>query len=223
MEETKTMAEGTAGRVTARAVELAIMFGVAPSVLAAFMQGWMVFPAIWTLAAVCLVMLLCDRTFDRRQLWNWGGVRKGMAIMGMCFAVGAPAMAAALLLFEPERVLSLPRERPRVWAVIMVGYPVLSVYAQELAFRAFFFHRYSLVFKRKWGMVAASALAFGYAHIIMHNWIAVAFTTVGGVLFAYTYWRTRSMAAVCIEHALYGCYIFTIGWGWYFYGGAIGR
>ncbi len=208
---------------SARFAEVLLLFGVAPVVLAAFMRGWMVFPAIWLLGAICLVMLLADRSFDRRQLWNgadaWGGIGR----RAFCFAVGAPVLALALLVLEPGRLFSLPRERPQLWAIIMVGYPILSVYAQELAFRAFFFHRYAAVFRTKHAMVIASAAAFGFAHIILHNWIAVAFTTVGGLLFALTYWRTRSLLACCLEHALYGCYIFTIGWGSYFYGGSIDR
>jgi membrane protease YdiL (CAAX protease family) len=103
----------------------------------------------------------------------------------------------------------------------MLFYPVLSVYPQELAFRAYFFHRYAPVFRSKIAMILASAVAFGYAHIILHNWIAIIFTTVGGLLFAVTYWRTRSLLATCLEHAIYGCYIFTVGWGWYFYGGSL--
>jgi membrane protease YdiL (CAAX protease family) len=210
-------------RAHGRLAEAIVLFGVAPAMLAYFMEGWMVFPAIWLLAAICLVMLLFDRTFQKRQLWTLGGAKRGVGVIATCFAIGAPLLGLGLLLYEPDRLFGLPRERPRLWAIIMVGYPILSVYPQELAFRAFFFHRYAAVFRRKWVMVTASALAFGYAHVIMHNWVAVAFTSVGGMLFAYTYWRTRSMLACCVEHALYGCFVFTVGWGWYFYGGSIGR
>ena len=206
-----------------RSLEFVAMFVAAPSVLAVFMQGWMVFPAIWLLAAICLAVLLRDPTFDRRQLWNASGVRRGAGIMAVCFGVAAPVLGLGLLVYEPERMFSLPLERPRLWAIIMVGYPVLSVYAQELAFRAFFFHRYQRVFTTERSMIVASAAAFGYAHVIMHNWFAVVFTLVGGLLFAYTYARTRSLLACCVEHAVYGCYLFTVGWGWYFYGGSIGR
>ena len=39
-------------------------------------------------------------------------------------------------------------------------------------------------------------------------------------MFATTYQRYRSLALVCLEHAIYGCLIFTLGLGWYFYGAA---
>lgn len=205
-----------------RLAEAIVLFAIAPLVLAKFMRGWMVFPAIWFLGALCLFLLLKDKTFDRRRLWNAANVWNGVGRRAFCFAVGAPALALGLLIADPDRLFSLPRENPRLWLVIMIAYPILSVYAQELAFRAFFFHRYAGVFRTKWAMVAASAAAFGFAHIILHNWISIVFAAVGGLLFALTYRRTESLMACCIEHAAYGCFIFTVGWGAYFYGGSLG-
>jgi hypothetical protein len=44
-------------------------------------------------------------------------------------------------------------------------------------------------------------------------------TFFGGYLFAYTYAKTRSLLLVSIEHALYGCLLYTIGLGRFFYTG----
>lgn len=207
---------------TARAVECVVMFIAAPMVLALLMKPGLLFPAIWALAVICLVVLLVDPTFDRCRLWNWRGLRVHLGVVIGCFLLGAAILTATLLLVDPDRLFQLPRRNPRLWAMIMVLYPVLSVYPQELAFRAFFFHRYEGVFGRGLWLVAASGIAFGLAHIVMWNWWAVGFSTVGGVLFAWTYLRTRSLAGAVIDHALYGCFLFTIGWGRYFYSGAAG-
>jgi uncharacterized protein len=196
------------------------MFVIAPGLLSLVLPGSLLFPAIWLLAAICLAALLLDRSFDRRAMWNLRGVAPVASRVLTRFAIFAAVLAVALVLYEPQRVLALPRERPSLWAIIMLGYPVLSVYPQELAFRAFFIHRYAALFRTRAALIAANALAFGWAHILMHNWIAIAFSVVGGVFFADTYLRSRSTLAACIEHALYGCWLFTIGWGWYFYAGA---
>ena len=103
----------------------------------------------------------------------------------------------------------------------MVLYPALSVYPQELVFRSFLFHRYAPVFGEGPGMVAASAAAFGYVHIIFGNWFSVAASGVGGWLFASRYLRSRSLFTASVEHSLYGILIFTIGLGRYFYHGAV--
>jgi membrane protease YdiL (CAAX protease family) len=70
------------------------------------------------------------------------------------------------------------------------------------------------------GWVLASALLFGTAHIFLGNFVAPVMSFFGGILFASTYARTRSLALVAIEHALYGDMIFTVGLGQYFYHGA---
>jgi len=43
----------------------------------------------------------------------------------------------------------------------------------------------------------------------------------GGWLFGGTYRRSRSLGLVCLEHALYGDLIFTVGLGQYFFHGAL--
>lgn len=102
----------------------------------------------------------------------------------------------------------------------MVLYPLLSVLPQEFLFRAFFFHRYQPLFGEGAGIVLASALAFGFVHIIFGNWLAVVLSFFGGLLFATTYRLNRSMPLVWLEHALFGNLIFTIGLGRYFSSGA---
>ncbi|GBR19081.1 hypothetical protein AA3271_0383 [Gluconobacter japonicus NBRC 3271] len=67
--------------------------------------------------------------------------------------------------------------------------------------------------------IVASAVAFGFAHILFLNWIAVGMTLIGGVLFASDYSRHRSLTLTCFEHSLYGCLIFTVGLGRFFYTG----
>jgi uncharacterized protein len=102
----------------------------------------------------------------------------------------------------------------------MIVYPLISVIPQEVLFRGYFFHRYGPLFGARLGMIAASALAFGWVHIIFGNWISVALTTVGGVLFGATYRKSGSLLLACLEHALFGNFIFTIGIGRFFVPGA---
>jgi membrane protease YdiL (CAAX protease family) len=69
-------------------------------------------------------------------------------------------------------------------------------------------------------MILTSTLAFSFMHIVLLNWIAPLFTLVGGLLFAATYRRSRSLLTAGFEHALFGCFNFTLGLGVYFYNGA---
>jgi membrane protease YdiL (CAAX protease family) len=89
-----------------------------------------------------------------------------------------------------------------------------------LLYRAFFFHRYRPLFGSGWTMLLASGLAFGFVHIIFGNWLAVALCVLGGWLFAFTYYSSNSLLLTCLDHAIFGNFIFTIGLGRSFYHGA---
>jgi len=119
--------------------------------------------------------------------------------------------------FTPGRFLNFPRERPWLWLAVMVLYPVLSVFPQELFYRVYFFRQFRSLFGDRWGMVIASLVAFSWVHIIFRNPYAIGLTAVGGYYFADTYRRSGSLRLVCTEHALYGCLVFTVGLGEFFY------
>jgi uncharacterized protein len=204
------------------ALEWSALFIVLPTLVALKWFPLHILLVLVIAGAGCIAFLLLDRSFDRRQLWNLDGAARGVHRMVVTFAVLAVMIGLTVWLTTPHRLLELVRTRPEMWAMIMLGYPIVSVYPQEIIFRTFMFHRYGRLFADRRLMIAMSALAFGYAHIFFENEIAVAMTLVGGVLFAWTYDKTRSTFAVWVEHGLYGCFIFTIGLGRYFFSGAIG-
>jgi membrane protease YdiL (CAAX protease family) len=119
--------------------------------------------------------------------------------------------------------LSLPRTNPVLWVAILLLYPVLSVYPQSLVYRAFLFHRYGGLFGNGPLTVIASAVAFGFLHVIFRNGWAVGLSALAGLLFAARYWQTGSLFVSAFEHALYGGLIFTSGLGRFFYSGAVRR
>lgn len=181
-------------------------------------------PVLWLVAAYALWALLREPAFDRTRLWNWPAVPSRLAIIFVLFAVVAFVLWLAVRRFVPGLEWLLFRQNRAIWAMVMVAYPVLSVYPQEILYRAFFFQRYASVFKgphRQWSMILASAAAFAFLHIIFRNWLAIVLTFGGGVLFAARYEQSKSLAATTLEHSLYGCWLFTVGLGQYFYHGAV--
>lgn len=204
-----------------RCLEFAFLFLGLPTL---YWLRWIPLPMIPFLAVVavwCLAILWYDKSFDRGRLWNREAASAAFPRIARTFAVTATVIALVVAVFLPDRLFAILRERPLLWAAIMVFYPVFSVYPQELIYRTFLFHRYQAIFRTAWLRVAASAVSFGYMHIVFENLIAVAMTLAGGFLFALTYERSRSTLTVAIEHALYGCFVFTIGLGAYFYGGNV--
>jgi membrane protease YdiL (CAAX protease family) len=126
-------------------------------------------------------------------------------------------MIGLLWLVKPGAMFSLMRQHTGMWLLIMAAYPILSAFPQELIYRAFFFERYRPLFGQGQGMVLASVALFSFAHILFHNWIVICLSFCGGWIFARTYQRTSSLYLTIVEHSLYGCAAFTIGYGPFFF------
>jgi membrane protease YdiL (CAAX protease family) len=204
-------------------IEFALLFLGLPLVLYTQREALesLLMPLLVLLAAGCAFTLWRDGSFERRQLWNRAAFQQHLRRTLRWFVPGALVVGGAFALLRPDLLLTFPRFYPEVWLVILVTYPLLSVYPQEVIFRAFLFHRYDALFPSRWGKVTASGLTFGFAHIVFANWVAPAMTAVMGIQFALTYARTESTLQVTLEHGLWGLYAFTVGLGWFVYSGAI--
>lgn len=220
MRVTVAVREKTSSRLYL-AVEFAAVFFGLVVVYAVFFRGTSPIPVLIVLGGAAVVYLVRSPSFDRRSLWRAEALPGQVRSMLVLWLVTAAGCVVAVAVATPDLLLVLPREQPGLWALIMIGYPLVSVYPQELLFRAFLFHRYRPVFGEGAGMVAASATAFGFVHIAFGNWIAVVLSAAGGVLFANRYRRSRSLLSASVEHALYGLLMFTVGLGQYFYHGAV--
>ncbi len=175
-------------------------------------------PVLWVATAYCYWVL--RSTYPEVRLWDWdvpGRVWLGMLLL---FLLVGGFIAANVWRHAPRLLFSLPRKQPGLWALIMVLYPVLSVLPQGIVYRAFLFTRYRPLFGGNlWLMIALSAGCFAFMHIVFRNPVAVWLTFAGGLLFAWRYGETGSLPASSVEHALYGCLMFTVGLGEYFYHG----
>lgn len=103
--------------------------------------------------------------------------------------------------------------KPLFWLVILFVYSLLSVYPQELIYRTFFFQRYRGLFKSDVLFTLLNATVFSLAHLFFKNSLVMFLTFIGGILFALTFKKTKSTLLVSIEHAIYGCWLFTVGMG----------
>ena len=196
------------------AAEFALIFIGGPLAILALHQAGILFLALWLGALIAWAGTRRQPPLPKPRLHHELG---GIALR---FAVLAPLITLATWLLWPQLFLSLPRARPLFWALIMVLYPLLSVWPQEMLYRRLLFHRYRALFRSDLALILVSAAAFGFAHVIFLNGIAVAMTAAGGFLFARDYARHRSLPLTCLEHSLYVCLIFTVGLGRFFYTGA---
>jgi membrane protease YdiL (CAAX protease family) len=177
-------------------------------------------PYLLFAALAVFLVLRSDPGFDFSHLTSWNAARSQLLPLLLRDAIFLVFLGLAVRLFAPQLLFSFVKRAPGLWAVIMLLYPLLSVYPQELLYRAFFFHRYQPLFGSGIVMIAASALAFGFMHIIFGNWLAVVLCILGGFLFSFTYQHSGSLPFTCLDHAIFGNFIFTIGLGQFFYHGS---
>lgn len=194
-------------------------------------------PALIAFSILIFVVLLADRGFENRKLWNWRACKRALRTMTVLFlALAAATLALTWILHEftdflitnpggdtpRSAFLGLALNRPEILVFIAIGYPWFSAYPQEVTHRAFFFHRYRAILPAKWALIGVNVLAFSWLHAPFWNPAALIMTALGGVLFAWTYERTRSTLAAAIEHSLYGWWMFFTGLGWFVYAGSLG-
>ena len=177
-------------------------------------------PYLLFAALAAFLVLRSDPSFDSSHLASWNNVRSQLLPLLARDALFLAFLGLAVRLFAPQLLFSFLKRAPGFWALVMLLYPLVSVYPQELIYRAFFFHRYAPLFGSGLLMIAASALAFGFVHIIFGNWLAVVLCIIGGFLFSLTYQHSGSLLFTCLDHAIFGNFIFTIGLGQFFYHGA---
>ncbi len=116
-------------------------------------------------------------------------------------------------LVDKENLFVVILNKPFLWITILFMYSFLSVYPQELIYRTFYFQRYKALFTNEKLFIFVNAVVFSLAHLFFRKTLVIILTFVGGILFAFTYNKTKSTLLVSIEHAIYGSWLFTVGMG----------
>ncbi|WP_263410403.1 CPBP family glutamic-type intramembrane protease [Terriglobus tenax] len=176
-------------------------------------------PILWLAAAYCWWTL--GRAHLPVPVFGAAAVPATLPSAAVIFLIIASIIVYCIWRFIPDALFDMPRQRPALWMLVMVLYPVFSVYPQGIVYRVFLMERYAVLFPHPLLLVVVSAFSFGFMHLVFRNWVAVGLTAFGGLLFAWRFQHTGSMAASSYEHALYGCLLFTAGLGRYIYHGTV--
>lgn len=192
-------------------IEALILFFVLPTIICVLRLRVPALPMLWILMAYCLWILRRLHKLDLVRI-DTAGFSRQLPTIAAVFLPFVVLVTAGIYHYARHDLFNFVRGHPWLWAAVMVGYPILSVYPQGIIYRAFLFERYRGLFPYPW-LILMSTLAFAYVHVIFRNWIAVALTAVGGLLFATRYGQSGSLFISCFEHALYGCWLFTVGLG----------
>lgn len=204
------------------ALEFTLLCIALPTIIIVFRLAPYMFFFLWSAWAVCWSIYRHYHFEKLIELWKWESVtRENMRIVLIRWAVCSILMLLFTWFYDPEKLFYIVKEKPLILPFLMVFYPIFSALPQEFIFCTFFFERYKRFFKTDKIRIVASAIVFAYAHVLFINPVAPPISFIGGLIFASTFAKTRSLALVTIEHALYGIVLFTVGLGWYFWAGAL--
>lgn len=201
--------------------ELLVVFVLCPAVLAIIPKRLSPIPILILTAVAMLAVLFRDPTFDASCLTRLPRHHQDLLRIVAPMPLLGSLMVGLLYLLVPDEVFRFVRRKPRLWAVVMLVYPITSVVPQTIIFRVFFIHRYAPLFGNGWGMIVAAGLMFGFGHIIFRHHVPVLLTAIGGFIFAADYLATGSAPLSAIQHAIYGDLAFTIGYSYYLYHGSV--
>lgn len=203
-------------------LEFLLLCVVVPGIIitqhyAAFMLAF-----LWGACGYCAIVYRRKFFKGWKALWHWEAVNwANMKPILIRWALACVGMLVFTWFYDPEKLFNIWYRNPTFLAVLFALYPLLSALPQEFIFCSFFFKRYEPFFGQGWRMIIASAAVFAYAHVLYINPVAPTISFVGGLIFAHTFLKTKSLALITIEHGLYGNALFLIGLGYYFYSGAV--
>lgn len=203
--------------------ELFLLFAGLPVVFISFdVSRLVLFSSLWGCCLGALVYLRRAQGLSWHAIWSghgWTARQKRQALYR--FLALLPVLLGLTLWIAPDRFLDFPLGRPRLWLLVMCLYPLLSALPQAVLYRAFFFARYEKAFSSAWIFWITNGLCFALAHGFYHNLVAPSLTFFGGILFSYSFAQHRSLKWMTLEHAAYGCLLFTLGLGTYFFRSAL--
>ena len=178
-----------------------------------------VLPVLWLAAGLAALCLVRRYGWGVKELAGFSLTRPQAVRLAVRLFVVAAVLSGGIVWVAPGQFLELPRRDLTLWGLVMVCYPVLSVFPQGILYRGLFYARYARLFRNASACWLAGAAAFSLAHLVFANGWALGLTFLGGLLINRTYRQTGSLMASNLEHAAYGQLVFTSGWGRFLYHG----
>ncbi|SLN43135.1 CAAX amino terminal protease self-immunity [Pseudoruegeria aquimaris] len=203
--------------------EFLAFFVLGPVAIAVFMPPDLLFPMLFLIMVLGLLLLHVTPGFQWRRLKeSWGGVAwRYVWGMGLLTAL---VSYLVMRLLAPEQLFGLFDRVPWYFFLILIpGYTLLSALPQEIVFRVLFFRRYREILPKGRAALYLNGAIFSLAHLMYWSVTVCVLTFFAGVLFAWAYKEKHSLGLAVAMHAVAGCVLFLFGMGAFFYSGNVVR
>lgn len=203
--------------------EFIAIFVIAPIAMAVFLPPTWLFPVLFSVTAIGLLLLHLTMGFSWESVFErYDEVDIGLTIT---FIIATVISCFLVMWFlQRDMLFVLIKERPMLLLFIAVLYPLLSALPQELVYRVLYFERYAEILPRdtKSSLLLNAAL-FALAHLMYWHAIPILMTFCGGLVFAYSYKLRLNFLEAWLLHSIAGIILFAFGMGAYFYSGNVVR
>ncbi|MCP4319145.1 MAG: CPBP family intramembrane metalloprotease [Hyphomicrobiales bacterium] len=199
-------------------VELCVILA-APPLLAHGANRQLHFPALFVLAGYCLWRLSRAGALRTYVRFDWPACSTALPGILLRSCIAWLAILGLVLWLYPGRLLCLPLNSTLIMAGVAIGYTFISVLPQEFVFRCYAGWRLDSMRVSFLPTMLISAILFGWVHILFGAWLSVGLSFAAGLAFYRTYRNSRSIAAVWVEHSLYGLGVIVLGLDPLFYQG----
>ncbi len=194
-------------------LEFFFLFIFLPTLFFVIESTKMIFFVLYLVSLISFIFLKKEKNFDFEKLRKKIDWKFSLTIFVVFFIMGY----FYTILLDPQVLFLFPKENFKLWLIVMILYPALSVIPQEFVYRVFFFQRYKPIFNKNFSVfLITNVFIFSYAHIVFQNIHSVIITAIVSPIFSYAYLKKSFLTCVVI-HSFGGQIIFTLGLGKYFY------
>ncbi len=199
--------------------ELICLFFILPPVVGSLQMTGPRAPIL--LVVMLYLFIRSHKVIFQKQIWKFPKDRH-LWISAIIISVMISIFIIMYSIFDPYiTLLELPKQRPSLWFMIMLLYPLLSVVPQELIWRYHLLEQMKPILPSKQLRIFISSFAFGWMHVVYGHYFSVISTIILGWILCIIYYRSgKSIWPIWFIHAIAGQAVFTFGLGEYFYGGS---
>ena len=193
--------------------ELFFIYLFLPSFILFFQSKILIFTLLYLVFIFTFLRLRKDKSFDLKALTKKINWRVSFIYFFIFLVLGY----FYVLFYDPNILLSFPKNNFGLWVIVIFIYPFFSVIPQEIVYRVYFYHRYKKLFSGNLLLLTLLNLFFfSFAHVVFNNPHAILITAIASPIFSYLYIKESFLTCVLV-HSLGGQIIFTLGLGKYFY------
>ena len=193
-------------------LEIVFLFVLSPIVL--FLSIPIYFKVVYLLLGVVYIILISIFIENFRKVKVDKTIKQNaFKQIGIRFLAIALLTTLVLYFQDKEALFNVMLNKPTLWLKFSGVYILFSVIPQELIYRTFFVKRYQELIKNRKVFFLINSTLFSFAHIWFQSWIVLLFTFIGSLLFVDIYLKTKTSWLIILEHALYGVWLYTVGYG----------